>query len=114
MVIAWFNAGVRVFDISNPTEPKEIAWFVPPLEGEISDYASWWRGTTENVFVEFDRNLIWIGTHEGSYCLSCPALGKAVTEPTKVAKWSIPHCNVGWDDQTARSFYFGRSLSQMG
>ena len=114
MVIAWFNAGVRVFDISNPTAPKEIAWFVPPLEGEINDYASWWRGTTENVFVEFDRNLIWIGTHEGSYCLSCPALGKAVTEPAKVAKWSISHCNVGWDDQTARSFYFGRSLSQMG
>ena len=114
VVIAWFNAGVRVFDISNPAEPKEIAWFVPPLEGEINDYASWWRGTTENVFVEFDRNLIWIGTHEGSYCLSCPALGKAITEPAKVQKWSVPHCNVGWDDQTARSFYFGRSLSQMG
>jgi hypothetical protein len=114
MVIAWFNAGVRVFDISNPTAPKEIAWFVPPLEGEINNYESWWRGTTENVFVEFDRNLIWIGTHEGSYCLSCPALGKPMTEPAKVAKWSIPHCNVGWDDQTARSFYFGRSLSQMG
>jgi hypothetical protein len=114
IVIAWFNAGVRVFDISNPTEPKEVAWFVPPLEGEIDNYDSWWRGTTENVFVEFDRNLIWIGTHTGSYCLSCPALGKAVTEPTKVQKWSIPHCNVGWDDQTARSFYFGRSLSQMG
>jgi hypothetical protein len=114
IVIAWFNAGVRVFDISNPTEPKEVAWFVPPLEGEINNYDSWWRGTTENVFVEFDRNLIWIGTHAGSYCLSCPALGKAVTEPTKIQKWSIPHCNVGWDDQTARSFYFGRSLSQVG
>jgi hypothetical protein len=114
VVITWFNAGVRVFDISNPTEPKEVAWFVPPRDGEMENYASWWRGTTENVFVEFDRNLIWIGTHEGSYCLSCPALGKPVTEPTRVAKWSIPHCNVGWDDQTARSFYFGRSLSQMG
>ena len=114
MVIAWFNAGVRVFDISDPTAPKEVAWFVPPLEGEIDNYESWWRGTTENVFVEFDRNLIWIGTHTGSYCLSCPALGKPVTEPTKVAKWSIPHCNVGWDDQTPRAFYFGRSLSQMG
>jgi hypothetical protein len=114
MVIAWFNAGVRVFDISDPTAPKEVAWFVPPRDGDINNYNSWWRGTTENVFVEFDRNLIWIGTHEGSYCLSCPALGKPITEPTKVQKWSIPHCNVGWDDQTARSFYFGRSLSQMG
>ena len=114
IAIAWFNAGLRVFDLSNPTAPREVAWFVPPHDGDINKYETWWRGTTENVFVEFDRNLIWIGTHEGTYCLSCPALGKAVTEPTKVQKWSIPHCNVGWDDQTARSFYFGRSLSQMG
>ena len=114
MVVSWFNAGVRVFDISNPTAPKEVAWFVPPRDGDINKYESWWRGTTENVFVEFDRKLIWIGTHEGTYCLSCPALGKPVTEPTKVAKWSVPHCNDGWDDQTATSFYFGRSLSRMG
>jgi hypothetical protein len=113
IAISWFNAGLRVFDISNPTAPKEVAWFVPPRDGDINKYETWWRGTTENVFVEFDRNLIWIGTHEGTYCLSCPALGKPVTEPTKIQKWSIPHCNVGWDDQTARSFYFGRSLSEM-
>jgi hypothetical protein len=114
VVITWFNAGVRVFDISDPTAPKEVAWFVPPRDGDINKYETWWRGTTENVFVEFDRNLIWIGTHEGTYCLSCPALGKPVTEPTKVKNWSIPHCNLGWDDQTATHFYFGRSLSQMG
>jgi hypothetical protein len=114
VVITWFNAGVRVFDISDPTAPKEVAWFVPPRDGDINKYETWWRGTTENVFVEFDRNLIWIGTHEGTYCLSCPALGKPITEPMKVQKWSIPHCNVGWDDQTAAAFYFGRSLSQLG
>ena len=114
VVVTWFNAGVRVFDISDPSAPKEVAWFVPPRDGDINQYETWWRGTTENVFVEFDRNLIWIGTHEGTYCLSCPALGKPITEPMKVQKWSIPHCNVGWDDQTATTFYFGRSLSQMG
>ena len=106
-VAAWFNAGVRVFDISNPAAPKEIAYFVPPHEGEINNYESWWRGTTENCFVEFDRNLIWIGNHEGSYCLSCPALGKPVLEPRKVEKWSVAHCNVGWDDATPRAFYGG-------
>ena len=114
MAIAWFNAGIRVFDLSNPTAPKEVAYFVPPHEGEIDNYESWWRGSTENVFVEWDRNLIWIGTHEGSYCLSCPALGKPVLEPRKVEKWSVAHCNAGWDDQTSTSFYFGRSRSQMG
>lgn len=80
----------------------------------MNNYDSWWRGTSENCFVEWDRNLIWVGCHEGSYCLSCPALGKPITEPRKVDKWSVAHCNVGWDDQTPRSVYFGRSLSQMG
>jgi hypothetical protein len=114
MVIAWFNAGVRVFDIANPAAPKEIAWFVPPRDGDIEKYETWWRGTTENVFVEWDRNLIWIGTHEGSYCLSCPALGKPITEPTKVARWTVPPCNNGWDAQTPTAFYFARGQSQMG
>jgi hypothetical protein len=114
MAITWFNAGIRVFDLSNPVAPKEVAWFVPPRDGEIDKYESWWRGTSEDVFVEWDRNLIWLGTHEGSYCLSTPALGKPVLEPRKVQKWSVAHCNVGWDDQTAASVYFGRSLSEMG
>ncbi len=114
MAVSWFNAGLRVFDISEPTQPKEVAWFVPPRDGDINKFETWWRGTTENVFVEWDRNLIWIGTHEGTYCLSTPALGKPVLEARKIEKWSVPTCNVGWDDQTAATVYFGRSLSQMG
>lgn len=114
VAMTWFNAGVRIFDISDPTAPKEVAWFVPPRDGEMDNYTSWWRGTTENVFIEWDRNLIWIGTHEGTYCLSTPALGKPSLEPAKVQKWSIPFCNVGWDEQTPATFYFGRGLNQMG
>ncbi len=26
----WFNAGLRVFDVSDPRRPAECAWFVPP------------------------------------------------------------------------------------
>jgi len=114
IAMSFFNAGVRIFDISNPTAPKEVAWFVPPRDGDINEYESWWRGTTENVFVEWDRNLVWIGTHEGSYCLSCPFLGKPVLEARKVERWSLPHCNVGWDDATPRAFYFGRGASRVG
>jgi len=103
-----------VFDLSNPTAPREVGYFVPPHEGEIDNYESWWRGSTENVFVEWDRNLIWVGTHAATYCLSCPALGKPVLEPRKVERWTVPHCNAGWDDQTSRSFYFGRPASRVG
>jgi hypothetical protein len=30
MTVAWFNAGVRVFDISDPRQPKEVGYFMPP------------------------------------------------------------------------------------
>jgi hypothetical protein len=114
VALSYFNAGIRIYDISNPTNPKEVAYFVPPRDGQMDQWESWRRGTSESVFVEWDRNLIWLATHEGTYCLSTPALGKPILEPKKVEKWSVPQINVGWDDQTAKAFYFGRSLSQMG
>ena len=97
VALTYFNAGLRIYDISDPTEPKEVAYFVPPRDGEMGDYATWRRGTTENVFIEWDRNLIWLGTHEGVYCLSAPFLGKPVLEPVAVKRWTVPHANVGWD-----------------
>jgi LVIVD repeat len=97
VALSYLNAGIRLFDISDPTQPKEVAYFVPPRDGDISDYMSWRRGTTEAVFIEWDRNLIWVSTHAGLYCLSAPFLGKPVLHPMPVAEWSVPHVNVGWD-----------------
>lgn len=110
---AWFVAGLRLWDLIDPTSPKEVAWFVPKRDGDIEKYETWWRGTSEGAFVEWDRNLIWLGTHHGTYCLSSSALGKPVLEPRKIDRWTIAHANVGWDDATPRSVYFGRSLSQL-
>jgi hypothetical protein len=28
--LTYFNAGLRIYDISDATQPKEVAWFVPP------------------------------------------------------------------------------------
>ena len=111
--VAWFVAGVRTFDLTDPTSPRETAWFVPPRDGDINKYDSWWRGTSEGAFVEWDRNLIWLGTHAGTYCLSSPALGKPVLEPRRIEKWTVAHANLGWDDQTPKTFSFGRSIRQL-
>jgi hypothetical protein len=108
-----FNAGIRLYDLTDPTQPKEVAWFVPKRDGEIENYESWFRGTAETVYIEWDRNLIWLGTHEGTYCLSSPALGKPILEPRPVERWSQTHVNVGWDQQTSKSVYFGRSLREV-
>ena len=64
--------------------------------------------------IDRDRNLIWLGTHEASFCLSTPALGKPIFEPRKINRWTMPHLNAGWDDQASASVYLGRPLSQMG
>jgi hypothetical protein len=97
VALSYFNAGVRIYDISDPREPREVAYFVPPRDGEMEDFESWWRGTSENVFIEWDRNLIWLTTHEGIYCLSTRFLGKPELEAKKIEEWSVPHLNVGWD-----------------
>ena len=95
--------------------------FDPSRRGDIDDPTKFesWRRADVNVFVEWDRNLIWVSTgylgdQNGEiFCLSTPALGKPVLEPRKVERWTMPHINAGWDDRTPRSVYLARSLSQM-
>jgi hypothetical protein len=45
-------------------EPNDARWM--PAFGELDNYLSWRRGTTEAVFIEWDRKLIWLSTHAAS------------------------------------------------
>jgi hypothetical protein len=112
-VLSYFNAGARCYDLTEPTAPKEVAFFVPPhagtlspectdapwtLEGEAHkkclDESNTYNRPTDSVFVEWDRRLIYANTTSGIYVLSSPALGKPVLEPMPVREWSLPGLNV--------------------
>lgn len=97
IVLACFNAGVQVWDISDPTLPRQLAYFIPPHVGKIEEYETWRRSEAETAVVEWDRNIIWLSGPAGTYGLSCPALGPARTEPRKVERWTVAHANRGWN-----------------
>ena len=72
---AFYNAGVQLFDVSNPREPEIVAYFVPPYAPDaIPDYAQ--GNSTFGIYVEYDRNIIWAMTSHGMYALSSPLLGE--------------------------------------
>ncbi len=82
----WFTGGFRMYDISNPFQPREIASLLP-AQGEN-------RGT-ETAFIEWDRKLIHVFCDTGHYILSSPVLGDPVLGPMKVKQWTAPGINVG-------------------
>ncbi|AWL13184.1 hypothetical protein HMF8227_02733 [Saliniradius amylolyticus] len=70
----FYNAGLQVYDVSNPDKPEIAAYFVPPFEPDkVVDYAM--GNLSHAVHVEYDRNLFWLFTNHGFYALSSPLLG---------------------------------------
>jgi hypothetical protein len=72
---AFYNAGVQIFDVSDSSNPKVVAYFVPPFNTER--VVEWARGNLAHaIYVEYDRNILWLFTNHGFYALSTPVIGE--------------------------------------
>lgn len=60
VVIAWWQAGTSVIDISNPAKPKEIASFQPDTQAVWSSY--------------FYKDRIWVNSGSGAWVLDAKGL----------------------------------------
>ena len=78
----FYNAGLQVFDVSDKENPTIAAYFVPRFDEErVVNYAM--GNLSHGVYVEYDRNLFWLFTNHGIYCLSSPVLGEPNLGPPK-------------------------------
>jgi len=91
---SYFIAGLRCYDIGDLYKPEEVAYFVPPQGGDLKKFGSYDR-TVDNIFIEWDRNILWTATDTGLYALSCPNLGKPILDPMPVTEWSLDKLNEG-------------------
>lgn len=73
---AFYNAGVQLFDVQNPLQPKIAAYYVPryPHKEEMAEYM--YGNLVYGIYVEYDRNILWMISNHGIYALSSPALGE--------------------------------------
>ena len=69
--LTYFNAGLRIYDVSDPRLPKEVAWFLPPDPVERRGLlpASHLVGQTEDVVVDRRGNIFISDKNHGVYVL---------------------------------------------
>jgi hypothetical protein len=84
MEIAYFNAGLRIFDISDPRLPTEVGSFMPPerpgLKEESGAHASPVNWSEElavdargNIYMNDDKWGLWIMRYTGKEPAVAPA-----------------------------------------
>jgi hypothetical protein len=73
LIYAFYNAGMQIFDVGDPAHPTIAGYFVPKMvDANVNlDYGNPIHG----VFIEWDRNLVWVMSNHGIYAVSSVLLG---------------------------------------
>ena len=73
---AFYNAGVQLFDVTDPADATIAGYYVPrfPSPEEAPEYVLGNLGY--GIYVEYDRNIIWLFSNAAIYALSSPLLGE--------------------------------------
>ena len=93
----YFNGGLQFYDLSDASNPEIVGYFVPRQGGTIDNVFSYYRDS-DNVFIEWDRRLVWLASNTGLYLLSTPLLGAPMLDPMPVTEWAAPGVNVGFEE----------------
>jgi hypothetical protein len=81
---SFYNAGLQIFDVSDPAKPTIAGYFVPKItdphmtatKDNLSARSSGFGPPSHGIFVEWDRKLIWLFTNHGMYLISSPLIGE--------------------------------------
>lgn len=84
MPYSYYNAGMQMFDLKDPAKPVIAGYFTPKMIGEVPVVDGQTKSIralpnpVHSIFVEWDRNLVWVFSNHGFYALSSPLLGEPV------------------------------------
>lgn len=84
MPYSYYNAGMQMFDLKDPAKPVIAGYFVPKMIGEQKTTDGQTQSIralpnpVHSIFVEWDRNLVWVFSNHGMYVLSSELLGRPV------------------------------------
>jgi hypothetical protein len=95
--IAWFSGGVRIWDLRNPFQPIEVAWFVPNTNKNTEQNCATRNGVTScdivvgtNNAATDDRGYVYIVDRYGSGTDILQLTGSAKTELFNLAPTVAP------------------------
>lgn len=70
LFMTWFNAGLRIFNISDPVQPREVGYFVPPIPAQRRGiFPKTLVPQTEDVIVDARGNIYVSDKNHGIYVL---------------------------------------------